>query len=375
MGIIFLHEKIKIIIKLTMDRRAYSVNRLKTKQNSVLKRVITKSKLGQRIPLTLENIASMIVPLILMLIFIPPPKAVTVDKETSASGITYSGASIIVYNEADSVIDEFNLEEYLVGVVAAEMPASFHIEALKAQAIAARTFALSRARGLYSNSEEHFGAHVCTEPGHCQSWISKERYLENRGSEEAWDKITNAVLETENIVMTYAGQLINPLYHSNSGGVTEDIEAVWSRLGEVPYLKSVYSPDENQYAGYEKTTVFAWDEIKSKISSKYPEAKLGKSAAQDLEIMSYSSSGRIDKIRLGSVTISGTEFRELLSLPSTNLELRFLSNSDVEITSKGYGHGVGMSQCGADSLAKKGSSYKEILEFYYSGIMVEELRY
>lgn len=362
-----------------MDRRAYGVNRHRTKQNSNLRRAAVKSGplLGKKVPLTLENIALMVLPLVLMLIFIPPPNQKEVDNYPPGEPVSSNIGdmdSIIVYNVAYSIIDEFDLEDYIVGVVAAEMPASYHSEALKAQAVAARTFALSRAKGLYGAQTEHFGAHVCTESGHCQSYISKEKYLEKRGSEGAWEKIQDAVYETEGIVMTYAGQLINPLYHSNSGGITEDIEQVWSKLGEVPYLKSVSGYDESLYDGFESTTVLSWNQIITQIKSKYPEADLGEIPDKALEVKSYTSSGRIDKIRLGDITISGTEFRELFSLPSTNLEFKFLDNNEVKIISKGYGHGVGMSQCGADALAKTGLKYEDILGYFYSGIKLQELR-
>jgi stage II sporulation protein D len=252
------------------------------------------------------------------------------------------------------------------------MPASFHEEALKAQAVAARTFALSRKKGLYGSSEEHYGANVCTDPGHCQAWVSKEKFIERSGNADGWSKIEKAVKKTEGLVMTYAGRLINPLYHSNSGGVTEDVEEVWSVSGEVPYLKSVYSPDESKYSEFEKKTIFQLNDIRKKVKDKYPEAEFKGNPEKDIEITSYSSSGRVDEIRTGSVKMSGTEFRDLLSLRSTNLEIVFSDRNTVEIISRGYGHGVGMSQCGADALGKKGKSFKSILEYYYTGVNVEE---
>lgn len=329
-----------------------------------------------KIPLTIENIALLVLPLVLMLILIPSPKEKDVDRNQQnpfVSSNVGSKSRVIVYNVANSIVDELDLEEYIAGVVAAEMPASFHPEALKAQAVAARTFALSRAKGLYKAQGEHFGADVCTQPEHCQGYISKERYLQNRGSEGAWEKIRDAVKETEGIVMTYAGQLINPLYHSNSGGVTENIEQVWSGLAEVPYLKSVSGYDESLYVDFERKTILPWDQITSKIKSKYPEVNIGKVAQSDLEVISYSLSGRIDTIRVGDIKISGTAFRELFSLPSTSLEFIFLKDNEVEVKSKGYGHGVGMSQCGADALAKEDLDYEDILAYFYSGITVQEM--
>ena len=359
-----------------MDSRNYDIYRRYTKKYGVNK---SKGRLGlfrDKIPLTLENIFLLILPLLLMLILIPPPKEVIAEKtEIPAEENNVEPISIVVFNNADSVIDKADLEEYLIGVVAAEMPHSYHLEALKAQAVAARTFAVSRARGLYGNFTEHFGADVCTDSNHCQSWISKDEFLESRGDESDWEKISEAVASTKNMVITYEGQLINSLYHSNSGGATENIEAVWPRLGAVPYLKSVYSPYESEYDEYLRSTVITWNDIKNKIKNKYPKAEFKDNLAEDIEVLSYSASGRIKKIRIGSIEMEGTEFRELLKLPSTNLEFNFPDEKTVEIVSKGFGHGVGMSQCGADALGKKGYTYNEILEFYYTGISVEELRY
>ncbi len=358
-----------------MDRRNYGVYRRYLKKTGIKRGKEHNGLFRERIPLTPENIFLLILPLILMLILVPPQKEAMTVKSEESIATDAEPISIVVLNNYDSVIDRFELEEYLNGVVAAEMPYSYSEEALKAQAVAARTFAVSRARGLYGNFSEHFGADVCTDSSHCQGWISKEEFLENRGNEEAWQKISEAVASTKNMVMTYAGELINPLYHSNSGGATENIEAVWSNLGEVPYLKSVYSTDESMYNEFEKSTVFKWDEIKKKAKNKYPKIEFKNDPKLDLEVISYSSGGRIGKIRLGSEEMLGTEFRELLQLRSTNLEFKLTDENTLEIISKGFGHGVGMSQCGADALGNKGFTYKEILEFFYTGILVEELRY
>ena len=302
------------------------------------------------------------------------PVSVINVKEVDTKISDDSTIEIIVYNPSKSLVETFDLEEYVVGVVAAEMPASFHEEALKAQAVAARTFALSRMKGLYGSYEQHFGAHVCTDFSHCQAWISKERYLETYRDEYAYEKIKKACEDTRNIVMTYDGILINPLYHANSGGVTEDVESVWEVSGKVPYLKSVYSVDESQYSQYETKVIFSWEDIKERLEQKYSQEEVELYFAKDMEIMSYSASGRTEEIRIGNIFMSGTEFRELLDLRSTNIDISFPDPETVEIVSRGFGHGVGMSQCGADVLGKNGYNFKEILEYYYTGILVEELK-
>lgn len=317
-----------------------------------------------------------ILPLILMMFFISRIQSVG-TKEAEKEEISLGSDTVIkvtVYNPDESLISEYPLEDYVASVVAAEMPASFHEEALKAQAVAARTFALSRMKGLYGDTADHFGAYVCTDPKHCQAWISKESYLQDHGNDE-WEKIIKAVEETKNVVMTYDGILINPLYHANSGGVTEDIDAVWAVSGDVPYLHSVYSvADESGYKEYEEKLSFSWDEIKEKLLAKYPENEVKSKFAREIEVLSFTSSGRIGEIRIGSIKMSGTDFRELLSLRSTYLEFAFPDENTVEITSRGYGHGVGMSQCGADAMGKQGYDYKTILESYYTGIEVGEIK-
>lgn len=320
------------------------------------------------------DVLLLLLPLIFLLMLVPPENTVAKEQEPVNDPVKVDkGVRITVYNPEAALVDEVDLEDYVLGVVAAEMPSSFNEEALKAQAVAARTFAVSRMKGLYGSASNHFGAHVCTESGHCQAWVSKEQYLKSYGGEKGWNKIAEAVAETRNKIMTYDGVIINPLYHSNSGGATEDIQEVWSVSGEVPYLKSVYSPYEGQYDEYEKENIFAWADFVKKVKSQFPDVKLGADPQKEIEILSYSPSGRVTAIRIGSVTLSGVELRELLSLRSTHMDISCPDKSTVKIVTKGYGHGVGMSQCGADALGKKGMDYIKILEYYYTGVQVEDL--
>lgn len=319
-----------------------------------------------------EDIVLLLLPLVFLLLFLTRPGNQEPVKQPPADkGKREPEITLTVYNPNESLIVEAKLEEYLVGVVAAEMPPYFDLEALKAQAVAARTYALGRVKGYYGSTASHFGADICTDPGHCQAWISKERFLEVYGGEDDWARIEKAVNDTRNIVVTYGDVLINPLFHSNSGGATEDAREVWAISESVPYLQSVFSPDESSYPDYEKKQLYSWDEIAEKVKTKYPEARLPSNV--DMEIESFTVSGRVDSIRIGSVSMSGTEFRELLGLRSTMISLNFPSAESVEITTYGYGHGVGMSQCGADALARDGYGYEDILKYYYSGVEVEEI--
>lgn len=358
-----------------MERKKYNVYQLIQINRKVSQRRILRMKSLNRIKmLKVTDALLLLLPLIFLLMLVPPGNTETKEPEPSRAPVNEDkSVRIIVYNPEASLVDEYDLEEYIAGVVAAEMPSSFNEEALKAQAVAARTFAVSRMKGLYGTSTNHFGAHVCTESGHCQAWVSKEQYLERHGGEAGWSKIEKAVAETKGKIMTYDGVVINPLYHANSGGATEDIQEVWSVVGEVPYLKSVYSPDEGEYSQYEKESLFEWTDIIKKVKAQYPEAKIGDDPKKEIEILSHSASGRVTAIRIGTITLSGVDLRELLSLRSTYINISFPDENTVKIITKGYGHGVGMSQCGADALGRKGMDYIKILEYYYTGVQVEDL--
>lgn len=330
----------------------------------------------KRIHLKIEDVILLLIPVLFLLLFIIKPQELKKAPEQAETKFEFTGSDIIisVYHPNDNLIERVDLEEYLVGVVAAEMPPAFDTEALKAQAVAARTYALGRMKGFYGSLSNHFGADICTDPGHCQAWISKERFLEVYGTEVDWEKIQKAVDETKNFVITYEGTLINPLFHSNSGGVTEDVDEVWAVSGDVPYLTSVYSPNESAYPDYEKKEIFSWLDIQKRVKNKFPDATFAEEMTNDIEIEAYSASGRVLSIRIGNISIPGTTFRELFSLRSTNFEIAFTSSESIEVTTTGYGHGVGMSQCGADALAKEGYDYISILEYYYTGVNVGEMR-
>lgn len=299
-----------------------------------------------------------------------PPKPEIPEKSVPVIEIT-------VYDTRNDAIRVMNLDEYLVGVVAAEMEADFSLEALKAQAIAARTYSLGRAVGKYGSwTERHMGAHVCTDSTHCQAWIPKELYstwYPKADVEENWAKIEQAVVETSGLIMTYDGEIINPLYHANSGGITEDIEEVWSSVNPVPYLQSVYSDGEAEYSSFKKMVKLTGEKVREVLMQAYPEIVFLGPVSEDVQVIQYTDSQRVKEIQIGSITIPGTKFRELFSLSSTQMEIKFINDDEMEITTYGYGHGVGMSQCGANSLAQKGKDYEYILQYYYTGVDIEPI--
>ncbi len=249
------------------------------------------------------------------------------------------------------------LEEYISGVVAAEMPAAFESEALKAQAVAARTYAM---RKLQS------GAPLCTDSQHCQAYASDEALKERWGSDYAAykAKVREAVYACAGEVLSYEGKLINALYFSSSGGRTENVANVFS--GNLPYLVGVDSPEEVRVE--EKS--FSASEFVALANEAFPEAKL--KDAGDMEILSRYESGIVAELRIGSATVSGKDARFAFSLRSANFT--FTAGKDgVTFKTRGYGHGVGMSQYGANALAKSGATYEEILLHYYSGAALQNL--
>ena len=293
--------------------------------------------------------------------------------DDNSPGQQQAGIKIKVYINSQNVVKEMSLEEYVKGVVAAEMPADFEMEALKAQAVAARTYALGRMKRMYTSARDDSdkGADVCTDPGHCQAWVSKQQAMKKWKIFSAyrnWSKIESAVKSTENIVITYQGTIINPVFHSSSGGRTENSEDVWGGAA-VPYLKSVPSSGEESSPDYKSTTSFKTSEFISKLKSEYPKIKLNsKDILKDIKVLNRTEGGGVNTIKVGNLTLKGTDFRALFSLNSTKFSIEKGSGDTLKITCIGNGHGVGMSQWGANSLAKNGGSYEEILKYYYTGI-------
>lgn len=281
---------------------------------------------------------------------------------------------IKIYNVKTKQVQEIGLEEYIVGVVASEMPAAFHEEALKAQAVAARTYALSRVAKFKDGNPNHKEAPLCTSV-HCQVWRSKEELVETHGENwiiNNWEKLQSIVDNTKGEILTYNGELVSePLFHSTSGGKTESSEAVFS--SSTPYLRSVESPLEEESPRYKETVTMTIQEFISIIKQKYPSVDLNKENIKDkLKIAKKSDTGRIQKVIIDNETMEGTAFRQLFKLNSTNFKIKLVGEK-LEIETTGYGHGVGMSQWGANGMAKEGKNYKEILTHYYTDVKVEKI--
>lgn len=280
--------------------------------------------------------------------------------------------NIKVYDTRTQQVREMPLEEYIKGVVAAEMPAEFHIEALKAQAVASRTYAINRFLKFPNGHPDHPEAPLCTGI-HCQAYLTLDELRSIHSSDwegKYWGKIEEAVESTKSQVLYYRGEVIEALYHSTSGGMTEDAIDVFAV--DLPYLKSVESQYEEDAPRYKTIVTMTGDEFIDKINKKYPNANVTKDNIQDkIKLVERTESGRVKKISINGTVVDGREIRELFELNSTNFKIYFNPRTNiVDIETIGYGHGVGMSQWGANGMAKNGKDYEEILKHYYTGVEI-----
>lgn len=277
----------------------------------------------------------------------------TSDNVTTAPTVLSVNLEIPVLME-DGYVEVMELDTYITGVVLKEMPASFESEALMAQAVVARTYTLKR-----NSSYKHKGAAICTDYSCCQAYCSEQDYLENGGSADDLQKVRSAVSATENQVLMYNGQLIEATYFSCSGGMTEDAQAVWGE--DIPYLQAVESPGEEGAAHYTDTVHFPADEFSALLGQQLP----GQPGTWIKEV-TYTPGGGVDTIIIGEREYTGVEIRQMLGLRSTAFVITAVGNT-VTVTTKGFGHRVGMSQYGADAMAVNGAKYTEILNHYYPG--------
>ncbi|WP_297242393.1 stage II sporulation protein D [Flavonifractor sp. An306] len=266
----------------------------------------------------------------------------------------------------DGSVLTLGLDQYLWRVVAAEMPASFELEALKAQAAAARTYTLSK---LGRTVEKHPDADVCTDITCCQAYIDPDQAAANWGDNAAayTAKITSAVSETDGMAVLYDGQPIQAVFFSSAAGRTVDAVEVWGN--SVPYLTGVDSPEGDEVPNYHSTVTFTPEEFKSKLLAQYPDADLSGDPAGWFQNTVPNSAGGVEQVDVGGVTVSGGALRTLLGLRSTSFTVT-AGSQGVTFSVTGYGHGVGMSQYGANALAKQGKTYDEILKWYYTGVEV-----
>ena len=264
-------------------------------------------------------------------------------------------SSITIKVNVNNKIEELNLEKYILGVLAGEMPASFELEALKAQAVAARTYA------MYKKNNTTLEYDVI-------DTINDQVYLTKEEMEEKWqekfdeyyEKLYTAVLSTQNLVLKQNNEIIKAFFFSMSNGYTENSVTVFKE-GNLNGVESKW--DNKELDNFEVSTEFTTAELQEKLSVK---------ENINIEIISRSDTNRVTKVLVNEKEYTGIEFRKLLTLRSTDFDLE-KTNTGYLITTRGNGHGVGMSQYGANGMAKEGYEYQEILKYYYQDTEISSL--
>lgn len=290
------------------------------------------------------------------------------EKQPYESVIVDTGNDVNVLMGDETVT--MDIEEYLVGVVAGEMPADFEAEALRAQAVAARTYTLHK---LWVEPSANHDADVCTDASCCKAFLGETELQDLWGDDfdENMAKIELAVWETQGVYMVYDSEPVLAVFHSSSAGATENSGNVWNH--DVPYLVSVESPESSEEVTNFVTTVeISYEEFEDIFLENYPDAEFPEDTSEWVRDIVYSDSGRINTITVGGVEILGTELRNIYSLRSTAVSVA-MGAKGVVFTVTGYGHGVGMSQYGANCMAKEGKNWQEILRWYYTGIEFDTL--
>lgn len=277
--------------------------------------------------------------------------------------------TIKLLHKENGQIEEISIDEYLYGVVSAEMPAIYEEEALRAQAVAARTYTIYQ---ISNNNGKHKNADICDDSTCCQAWISKDNRMKRWSEEERennWNKIVKAVNSTAGKIITYNNEAINAFFHSNSGGKTEIPSNVWIGGKDFPYLKSVETSGENAYTQYSSEVKISKIDLLEKLKKEYSDIQIDFNENESIKILEYTQSGRVKTVKFGNTEIAGTKARSIIGLKSTNFSIR-MDGENIIFLVTGYGHGVGMSQTGADSMAKQGKNHEEILKHFYTGVEI-----
>lgn len=309
--------------------------------------------------------------LILMVAF--PSVTLKLYQLVNPPHIKSEGTTVKMYNHLTQKIQTLPLEEYVVGVVAAEMPAAFPVEALKAQAVAARTYIMQRMTPGGVQNARHPGADVSSDPREGQAWISKAE-MEKRWGKlkylEYYYKIKWAVDSTSGQVIYYNSQLIFPAFHASCGGGTENAEEVW--VTAAPYLKGVacpYCADPQP----ERQVAFTLSELDQKLKTNLSAVPVSTLKNKAIQITKETATGRPKEIRIGNKEYSATMLREILNLRSTRISWQ-ATGDKITFTTRGYGHGVGLCQYGAKGMAQQGKTYEQILKHYYTGVKIKSLK-
>ncbi|MBE7054009.1 MAG: stage II sporulation protein D [Ruminococcaceae bacterium] len=305
----------------------------------------------------LKKIALWIIVIVIVIVIIP---FFMVGKKKISHTVS------VYISDMDKVVN-MDFEKYIEGVVRAEMPASFHIEALKAQSVATRSYTIKKINSNQNNKEIHKGASVCTLPEHCQAYKSEEDMKKTWGknAKQYNKKIKDAVNSTSNKIIVYEDEVINAVFHASNGGKTENSHEVWG--GNVAYLKSTQSFGEEEAPKFKTSASYHIDEFKNIILQNAPDTVFENIIGEK----TLTEGGSVKTINIGNKTFSGTDIRKMFKLNSANFDIIEQENK-ITFNVTGYGHGVGMSQYGANKMAKMGKSYEEIIKNYYHNVEISE---
>lgn len=298
-----------------------------------------------------------------------PPTKPTDTPEAEISDAKYFN----ILNTATGKIQKVHVKDYVRGALAAELPATFHIEAMKAQAVSAHTYALRAQQTQKLKPDPDLkGADFSADPDHMKGYLLEKQAKELYGNnfDFYWKKICEAADSTLDTILVYEGEPILAAYHSTSVGVTEGAENVWTT--GLPYLTPVLSEGDLLSPDYETTTSLSPEEVEKKFKSKYPDLKFPTEKKQWFQVIERSPSGYILLIDAGDSTLHGKDVRSVLDLRSSDFDVTY-ENGKFNFTVRGYGHGVGLSQYGADYMARQGATYEEILTHYYTGATLQKL--
>ena len=313
--------------------------------------------------------------LLAALLFALPVFTVTVVRGQRASEQPEEPIHLLPPGEIDSArtlrvldgdtVTEMSFSDYLQGVLRAEMPASFQEDALRAQAVAARTYTYYK---MSSGGNHGDTADICTDHSCCQAFLGKEKAADNWGknAERYEAKIENAVSATDGQVMLYGGAPILAVFHSSSAGETWNSGEVWAQ--DLPYLQSVSSPEGEGVPNYYSTVELTEAEFREKFLAARPEADLSGPASGWIRdpVM---DGVHVESVTIGGVSVSGPSVRSIFGLRSASFTAE-AGDGKITFYVTGYGHGVGLSQYGANAMAEAGSTWREILEHYYTGVTI-----
>lgn len=327
------------------------------------------------VPVTVLLQSDWVLPTVVQPVDVPQQEASapqTEDELAEETGVyTQAPQSFFVLNESSGKVEEMAAEDFVRGAVAAEMPALFHPEALKAQAVAAYSYAVRQALQQREDPDPALqGADFTADPENLKVCLTETQAREFYGEDFDfyWDKVCNAADQAGRYVLLYGGQPAATAYHAISAGMTEDAANVWP--GEkLPYLQAVESEGDKLAAGYETTVTFTARELQNLLLQEMPELELPPDKNRWVVPLEWSPSGYVTLVQVGEQNLTGLELRFLLGLRSSHFTVQ-QQDGVFTFTVQGYGHGVGLSQNGADYMARQGVTFDEILLHYYPGTML-----